>query len=183
MVGKPNEISKEVEEKVIQEISYNPLTGEFTWKKPGRGRRRNGRAGSPHSAGYIMISIRVDGVPYNILAHRLAWFMSYGVWPESFIDHMNGEKDDNRIVNLREATSVQNGVNRGKYLTNTQTDRRTITHGVYVGVDQMKSGRWRAICARKYLGMYDTPEEAALAYNKEAKRRFGDFAHQNNVSS
>ena len=181
MVGKPNEIPKEVEEKVLQEISYNPLTGEFTWKKPGRGRRRNGRAGSPHSAGYTMIYIRVNGVSYNILAHRLAWFMSYGVWPESLIDHINGEKDDNRLINLRAVTSSQNSMNKGKYLTHTQTYRRTITHGVFVGVDQMKGGRWRATCARKYLGMYDTPEEAALAYNKEALRRFGECAVLNEV--
>ena len=181
MTTKPNEIPEEVGQKAIEELAYNPLTGEFTWKKPGRGRRRNGKAGSPHSGGYVSIYLNVGGHGYNILAHRLAWFMSYGVWPENFIDHINQEKDDNRLVNLREATCTQNQMNKGKYLTHTQTHTRTITHGVFVGVDQMKSGRWRAICARKYLGCYDTPEEAALAYNKEAKRKFGEYAHQNDV--
>lgn len=176
---KPNDLPIELNNALIENLEYFPLTGVFKWRVPGRGRRRNGLAGSPHSGGYTKICICVDGVKYYILAHRVAWFMSHGVWPNHFIDHINGVKNDNRIVNLREATKSQNLMNKGKYLTDRQTDTRTITHGVYVGVDQMKSGRWRAICARKYLGCYDTPEEAALAYNKEAERKFGEYAQPN----
>lgn len=175
------DIPEEVSEALKEQIRYDPLSGKFFWNNPGLGRRRNGQAGSMRKDKYCTIFLKVNGVEWNIPAHRAAWFLSYGYWPEYFIDHINQKKDDNRLVNLREATPSQNLMNKGKYLTDTQTNRRTITHGVYVGVDQMKSGRWRAICARKYLGTYDTPEEAALAYNKEAKERFGKYAHQNVV--
>ena len=175
------DLPEELSEKLKEEIHYDPLTGDFFWKKPGLGRRRNGTAGTKRKDNYCTIFLKVGGVDYNIPAHRAAWFLSYGYWPENFIDHINQQKDDNRLVNLREATPAQNLMNKGKYLTHTQMDRRTITHGVFVGVDQMKGGRWRAMCARKYLGMYDTPEEAALAYNKEALRRFGEYAVLNDV--
>lgn len=176
---KPENFPDALNNALVENLEYSPLTGCFRWKKPGRGRRRDGSAGSPHSGGYTMLYIRVDGVAYNLPAHRVAWFLSHGSWPKHYIDHINQEKGDNRLENLRQATPSQNLMNKGKYLTNSQTNTRTITHGVYVGVDQMKSGRWRAICARKYLGCYDTPEEAALAYNKEAERRFGEYAQLN----
>src|SRR5215468_6803827 len=61
-------------------------------------------AGCRKTDGYVHIG--VDGRTYS--AHRLAWFYVYGVWPEHDIDHMNGVRGDNRLVNLREATHIQN---------------------------------------------------------------------------
>jgi len=181
--GTINEIPKHVESAIHEHIGYNPHTGEFFWKKPGRGRSRSGKCGSLTPVGYVQIMLTVEGQEFNFLGHRLAWFMHHGTWPVDYIDHINQVKDDNRIVNLRQATTKQNVANRSKYLTYTQSNIETITHGVYVGVDRMKSGRWRAICGRKYLGTFATAEEAALAYNKKAKELYGDFAHQNVVDT
>ena len=53
------------------------------------------------------------------MAHRLAWLFHYGEWPENHIDHINGDRSDNRICNLREATVKQNGENRKLHKNNT----------------------------------------------------------------
>ena len=81
--------------------NYDPETGEFSKKsgKPGCGR--------PATNGYLQIE--VAGKRY--MAHRLAWLWVYGVWPENQLDHMNQDRLDNRISNLREATNKQNGEN------------------------------------------------------------------------
>jgi hypothetical protein len=90
-------------------LIYDPETGLFTkirrnFKKP--------FAGTPHPVGYIRITI--DKRFY--LAHRLAWFYVKGKWPEADIDHINGDKTDNRFANLREASrSLNRGNSRGRH--------------------------------------------------------------------
>jgi hypothetical protein len=146
-------------------LSYNPETGLFTRLQ----RRTNALpiAGSVRTDGYL--SIFVDGCAYP--AHRLAWFFVHGEWPERRLDHRNGNKCDNRIANLREATHSENLQNRGTAYANS-------TSGI-LGVYPRERGRWQAriqVNGRaKSLGLYDTKADAAAAY-ASAKAKFHPFA-------
>jgi hypothetical protein len=98
--------------------------------------------------------------------------MIYGRWPRKGLDHINGCRDDNRIENLREATQSENMANVPRLKTNKS--------GVK-GVSWHAGGRkWQAHIqkARKqhYLGLFETLEEAAAAYQEAAHRLHGSFA-------
>lgn len=88
-------------------------------------------------------------------------------------DHENGDGLDNRRSNLRLATNKQNNQNR-----------KCHSASGYKGVYRYKkTAKWRAEIERDFLGIFDTPEKAALAYNIEAVKRFGLFARVNRVRS
>ena len=89
------------------DLSYDEETGLFWWTAPGSNRNMNKPAGSVHKEGYV--AIQTKGKRWQ--AHRLAWRIYYGVWPTMEIDHINGDRSDNRIVNLREVTSKENSAN------------------------------------------------------------------------
>jgi len=95
------------------ELNYNPKTGKFYWIKPGKGRRKNGVAGGLNN-GYICISWK--GKKYQ--AHRLAWLYIHGYLPENDIDHINRDRTDNRLTNIREASRSCNLRNRGNFKNN-----------------------------------------------------------------
>lgn len=91
-------------------------------------------------------------------AHRLIWFAQTGRWPRG-LDHINGDTTDNRIANLREATTAENAKNMRRYSSN-----KSGVLGVYW---HKSSGRWRAVVGynrtRICLGTFATIEEAANA--------------------
>lgn len=156
-------------EEARQLLDYDAETGALTWRV-GRKRARAGNvAGTPHSKGYIQI--RIYGKPY--LAHRLAWLITHGAWPENQIDHINGERDDNRLVNLRPATPAENLRNAKRQRNNTSG---------FKGVSWHKpSKRWQAQIAVNgrtiHVGCFSTPEEAHAAYCKAAEKLHGEFAN------
>ena len=90
-------------------LDYDPKTGLFHWRidRGGRKARIGALAGSFDATGYIQIMI--DGKNYK--AHRLAWLYVTGNWPIGDIDHLNGERANNRWSNLREATKSINQQN------------------------------------------------------------------------
>ena len=98
-----------------------------------------------------------------------------GEWPHNQIDHINLDKADNRWNNLRAATRTQNGANKPRMLTN-----RSGLKGVDWCRFRGGGGKWRAqIKANRkvrYLGLFDTAHQAALAYAITAEKQFGDFA-------
>lgn len=99
-----------------ERLRYDAKTGNFYWiKPPKRSPVKVGDiAGSIHTKGYIQITI--GGARY--LAHRLAWFFEYGMWPSNQIDHINGNRSDNSIVNLRDVSNAENGRNAKRFVTN-----------------------------------------------------------------
>lgn len=141
-------------------LRYEPETGLLFWKVGGSGRRAGDIAGFRHNRGYW--SLESGGKGY--LAHRIAWLLIHGVWPEKEIDHINGVRDDNRLINLREVTGAQNCQNKRK-------PRRDNTTGL-LGVRPM-GRKWQARIMTNgkaaYLGTYETPQLAAEAY-LQAKR-------------
>lgn len=96
------------QERLKELLHYEEATGVFTWKVARRGEVKCGvEAGCIYSNGYRVI--KIAGKRYG--AHRLAWLYVHGAFPTDEIDHINHIKDDNSIVNLREATRKQNAEN------------------------------------------------------------------------
>lgn len=157
-------------------IDYNPETGVFTrkaiWRR-GKLHKRIGRAvagdvaGAKCDRGYIWIALpgmRVSG-------HRLAWFLVNGEWPDREIDHINMDKGDNRICNLRLATRTQNKQNIQKPLPNNTSGFLGVsfdkTKGKYLASIRLNG-------VQKNLGRFSSPEEAHERY-LAAKREYHEF--------
>lgn len=137
-------------EQLKEALHYAPDTGVFTRLKASTNSVRVGDiAGTLNKKlGYVELSV----LGYRTYAHRLAWFYVHGEWPKE-IDHINGDRADNRISNLRPATKKQNCENKGLHPRNTSGFR---------GVHQCpKTKMWVARITNhgrgKYLGHFKTP--------------------------
>jgi len=147
-------------------LDYNPETGTLIWKVKSAYNTKVGYAAGylNKSNGYIIIMI--DGMNYR--AHRLAWFITYCAWPKREIDHINHERADNRIVNLREVSRQENNKNMSKAKNNKS--------GV-TGVHWDKArDRWTAKIQMEgkaiYLGRFIDKFEAICA-RKSANNKYG----------
>jgi len=96
-------------EKLKERLFYCPDTGEFRWSEELNNRHRGTKAGQLTDNGYIRLHIDKK----KVLAHRLAWAYVYGEFPKGHIDHIDRNKTNNRISNLREASAKENAQNRG----------------------------------------------------------------------
>jgi HNH endonuclease/AP2 domain len=151
-------------------LSYNPETGIFVWRLHNSKRTKNSSSAGCLNKDTGYIQIKIDGHLYR--AHRLAWFYVYGNFPIHQIDHINGNRSDNRIENLREATHLQNQHNQTKPRAN-----NTGYKGVSFYAPLLKyRARIKLKNKEKHLGYFDTPEEAYEAYCNAAKSLHGDFA-------
>ena len=146
-------------------VNYDPITGSFTWNQKRRKCKLGAKVGCVAKNGYILI--RIDDRLYT--AHRLAWFYMTGSFPPEQIDHINGNRADNRFANLRQATNAENAQNR----------RRKDNKSGYTGV-RKENSKWLAEIKINYkpmrIGLFATPEEARAAY-LEAKHKFHPFSN------
>jgi len=143
-------------------LHYDPTTGLFVWRVTRAHNATAGsRAGSLQQKGYRVIALR--GRVYR--EHRLVWLYVHGSWPEKEIDHVNGVRHDNRIANLRSVTGSVNCQNKKR----ARRDNKLGLLGVWQRRSRFVASIW--VCgASKHIGMFDTAEEAHVAYLK-AKRQ------------
>jgi hypothetical protein len=145
-------------------LNYDPDTGAFTWRLSRRKCTVGSKAGCLMRHGYI--TIRLDDRLYT--AHRLAWLHVHGVWPSEQLDHINKNRSDNRICNLREATNAENA----------QNQKRRDNKSGFSGV-RKENKKWLAEIKVNYkvtrLGLFETPEEAHAVYLK-AKHELHPFS-------
>lgn len=152
---------------LLSVLHYDPDTGVFTWRVALSRRTRVGEvAGTRMREGYTAIAVCKKKYP----AGRLAFFYMTGEWPNEEIDHRNGDRSDDRWANLREASRAENNRNRGIQRTN-----RSGFKGVYA-VGKKWAASVRTNGRANYLGLYETPEAASLAYQTEAEKLHGAFA-------
>lgn len=152
-------------ERVRELLNYDPLTGAFTWRA-----KRSEWAGPGDAVGHRMrigyIQIGIDRGSY--LAHRLVWLFVHGAWPRHEVDHINGNRADNRLANLRDVPKTSNQQNR-------RHPNRDSESGL-LGVHRNRN-RWVAELdahgVRHVFGRFKTKEEAHRAY-WEGKRRLHD---------
>lgn len=156
-------------------LSYDPETGEFVRLKSKRRDLVGAKAGSINENGYSQVTVEKR----TYYGHRLAWLFHYGEWPTGEIDHIDGDRANNRIANLRVATRSQNLANRP-----VRKDCKSGHKGVYWSQDRRK---WRAVIRVDgkvhHLGGYDTKEEAGKAYAAGALKYYGEFAHDPAVAA
>lgn len=141
----------------------------------GRNRKEFSLAARKRKDGYKRIRISYGGREYEFLEHRVVWLITHNEWPKHHLDHINGDKSDNRLSNLREATPSQNGANSEISKNNSSGWK-----GVYRFGDNFRA-QIHVNRETKYLGVFTNCREAALAYNYAAKEHFGAFAKFNEV--
>lgn len=170
-----------------QLLDYEPETGFLTWKKRGpewfqdsekqtaesvakrwNARYAGQRAFTAKCKGYHVGNI---GRGRLFRASRVIWAMVYGEWPDVDVDHKNTISDDDRLDNLRPATSSQNAQNKLG---------RPSMSGIK-GVRMNRVGNWQASITanrkRYHLGTFSTKEAAAGAYAEAAKQLHREFQY------
>jgi hypothetical protein len=144
-------------ERLRELLHYDTETGIFTWIVSTSVRVQVGDiAGCKNNEGYLQIKIDKR----NHRAHRLAWLHTFGSWPTGQIDHINGQRSDNRIANLRSVTHSVNQQNR-KF-----AQRSNKSTGL-MGVSRYGNGfraRIKLDGKSRNIGTFDTPELANAAY-------------------
>jgi hypothetical protein len=164
-------------ETVASVLLYNPETGCLTWKertpesfnskKTGEAIRWNNRyAGKPAFTATMGSGYKCGAINKIVMqAHVVAWCLHFGDWPKKEIDHINGQRDDNRIKNLREVTKQENARNSKMPSNNTS--------GV-VGVSYCKRDKvWIAHIASKRISSHKEKSMAVNARKEaEAKMKF-----------
>ncbi len=163
-------------------LRYDPETGALIWRArpvemfvmpvdPAEAKARNWNrryAGLPaygrSVAGYGLVGVLSN----RLLAHRVAWAIYHGRWPDGNIDHINGVRDDNRIANLREVTAAENNRNMRRRSDNKSGVSGLFWHG--------PTRKWRVTIRDSgrqiYLGSFANREDA-IAVRKAAERRYG----------
>ena len=166
-------------------IDYDPLTGILIWKHRDAELFSDDGPGGQEAAAKIW-NKRYEGKPalnvngqlgylqgrifgINFKAHRVAFALHFGLWPIDQIDHIDCNPSNNKICNLREATSIENGQNR-----------KPMRHCLKGAFFNKKSNKWISQIRCKgvyyYLGIFTSKEEAHCKYKEAATNLHGKFA-------
>lgn len=142
-------------------LDYNPDTGILTWKRnQARRSPRGSIAGTINQNGYREIKIKNK----SFRAHRLAWQIYYGRITKMEIDHINGDRSDNRISNLREVTRNQNMANTFKHINGKLP-------GCYFHTrDRVWLASIKINKEIRHIGTFHSQEEAHEAYMRAYER-------------
>jgi hypothetical protein len=155
-------------------INFNELfeykDGKLLRKITRYGKCKGQEAGSFDRQGYRYV--RVDNKCYR--THRIIFWMHHGYMPQQ-LDHINLDKSDNRIENLRPCTTQQNAANR-KARSNSGLKGVSLSNKGYSRYRAQIKANGKSM----FLGCFPTKEDAAIAYDKAAKQYFGEFAYINN---
>lgn len=171
LIGKENPMTPKEKKSTLtaeylrENVSYEPVTGVFLWKKRSMGRTLGKVLGTKIWSGYV--TMKVANTVYY--AHRLAWLYVHGEWPSCQIDHIDGNKSNNAIANLRLVTASQNSARR-KTTRSIAPSRGVMPHGTGYVARIHFGGK------RHYLGYFATAEAAKAAYEAKAKELHGDYA-------
>ncbi len=177
----------EIDIALLREVlEYDPETGIMIWRKRGEHMFRDGAQSAKHACGrwnsryagtraftaknahdYLHGSIFGS----DFLAHRVAFAIENGVWPNGEIDHIDGDRSNNSIGNLRVATRLQNTKN-----TKRRSDNSSGSKGVYMA----RNGRsfYAQITSsleKIHLGTFGCKTAASVAYAVHSRRLHGDF--------
>lgn len=162
---------EEKAERLKEFLEYSDLDGQLRWiKRPSRRVQIGDLAGCTSAHGYVVI--RFCGILFY--AHHIVFFIKTGKW-QSYIDHKDGNKTNNKIENLRPATHKENMRN---------TKPRIGCTSAYKGVAWSDAAnKWRAYIGldgrQEYLGVFENEAEAAEVYNAAATKYHGTFAKLN----
>jgi hypothetical protein len=174
-------ITKDVKltpELLAQLLSHDPKTGKLYWKSRSRdffdcdgAYRRFHRCfagkeavNSVNSHGYLVGKV----LRLPAAAHRVIWALEYGRWPDGQIDHIDGDRANNRISNLRDVSQAENTRNAARPHLNT-TGRIGVS---FKGAVRAGSKKWIAHIGSKPIKSFHTFEEACAA-REEAEQRLG----------
>jgi hypothetical protein len=150
---------------LMSELAYCPDTGKISRIKWRGVQCEPFDVGVTHHSGYVV----VKAFRQMLLAHRVAWALNNGEWPTLFVDHINGDKSDNRAMNLRLVNETQSARNASAFGS---SGLRGVT------LDKV-SKKWIARASidteYKYLGTFDTKELAREAYLKATLPVYGEF--------
>lgn len=150
-------------------LSYDASTGDLRLKIDKLRTKAGEIATTQGGRGYLKCEWKGE----KQYAHRLAWLLHYGWWPDRNIDHINGNKSDNRIANLRLCDHQQNGRNRPEPGHNTSGVK-----GVWF---RSRSKLWCAeiMVNRKkiYIGSFADKYDATIARKQAERKYFGEFRH------
>lgn len=157
-------------DELLESVVYDETSGSIRWRHTTAQKRAGDIAGYLNETGYIYIRFRSYGF---LRAHRIAWIMVHGCIPDGMqIDHIDGNRANNALSNLRLATYSQNGANR-----DANRAKATGVKGVY---RIQRTGKWKAqikvLGKIQYLGVFDEIAEAVAAYNAAAVSYFGEYA-------
>jgi hypothetical protein len=161
-------------------LRYEPLTGRFVWLA----RTPDPKNWNKLHAGKDAFTTNVRGYACGAVdrillrGHRVAWAMHYGKWPIGEIDHINGDKSDNRIENLRDATPAENRRNQKLHVKN-----KSGKTGVFYDASR---GRWIASIShngkRLILGRFGDRERAVSVRNV-AEHEYGYHPNHGRIRS
>lgn len=162
--------SKLTQERLKSLLSYDPISGSVRWREYRSGTRSFDReAGHLNEQGYRMLCVDRE----HILAHRVIWMYVHGRWPLHFIDHIDGNRSNNSIANLREASDLQNARNalaKGFYLEKRVKSRPYV---VEIKVRRKKI----------QVGRFATESAARTAYLEATRKYFGEFSAADRMES
>ncbi len=154
-----------IRDELCSRFSYDANTGLLTYLKDIKHNRVGDIAGYKHKSGYLIVKVNT----VSLKVHRIAWFLHYGYGAEGMIDHIDGDRCNNQISNLRVVSFKDNSKNRGNNKNNSTGAKGVVKRGskfyARIGFNGIKI----------FIGSFSSLEDAAQAYKDKASELYGDM--------